>query len=381
MTATAEQGVEDLDRVVETIEQRVSDIRSERRLPDEVRAAVRSTGLNRIAIPTELGGDAGPPAAMAAIIERIATADGSAGWCAAIGAGSNVFAGYVPRDAAADIWRDVDADNAAMFAPVGRLEARGDALQLHGRWPFVSNCLHSTWIGLGTLVDPATAVAPPGPRLVFVPADRATVHDTWDTDGMRGTGSHDVSVDGAPVDLAHSCSFADAPWATGPLWRIPLFNVLVPPVAAVFVGIARGSLDAIYEMIADSGASPRGALIDDDVALADIAHAEAMLGGARAAFYSSMEELWSLASSGRAIGLPARARGLLAAQHAVDVAEVVATTARRLAGSAAAYREHPLSIATADIGTARQHVLFSHHLRPAIAKAMAGCDVSAPPFL
>lgn len=378
MSVTVKEPVEDLDAIVRG---RISDIRRERRLPDDVRNAVRGTGLNRMAIPVELGGDARPPAEMAAVIERIAAVDGSVAWCAAVGAGSNTFAGYVPRAAAAEIWCDVDAANASMFAPAGRVESDAGGLVVHGRWPFVSNCLHSTWIGLGALIDPAMGVAPGGPRLFFIPADQVTVHDTWDTDGMRGTGSHDVSVAGARVDLSHSCSFADTPWATGPLWRIPLFNILAPPLAAVVVGIARGSLAIIGEMIVGEHPSARVALVHDDVALADVAHAHATLDGARAALYSSMDELWSVASADGEITAPLRARCLLSAQHAVDVAEAVTSTARRLAGSSAAYRDHPLAIAMADVTAARQHILFSHHLRPTLAKVLAGRDASAPPFL
>lgn len=378
---TVQQPVGDLGRLEEAVRDRVPEIRSERRLPDDVRIAIRETGLNRMAVPVELGGDAAPPAEMAAIIERIAAADGSAAWCAAIGAGSNTFAGYVPRTAAAEIWSDVDAPNASMFAPTGHVEPDGAGLVLRGRWSFVSNCLHSTWIGVGAFTDPGMDITPPGPRIFFIPANQVTVHDTWDTDGLRGTGSHDVSLEGAPVELTRSCSFADTPWATGPLWRIPLFNVLAPPLAAVLVGIARGSLAVIDEMIIQGHASGRGALVDDDVALADVAHAHATLDGARAALYGSMDELWAVASADVEIPRALRARNLLAVQHAVDIAEAVTSTAHRLAGSAAAYRNHPLAIAMADLAAGRQHILFSHHSRPALAKAMAGCDASAPPFL
>jgi alkylation response protein AidB-like acyl-CoA dehydrogenase len=381
MEVTVQQPAGDLDHIDEIVRERVADIRSERRLPDAVLAAIRDTGLNRMTVPTELGGAARPPTEMAAIIERIAAADGSAGWCAAIGSGSNAFAGYVPRTAAAEIWSDVDSANASMFAPTGNVETDGDGLVLRGRWSFVSNCLHSTWIGVGAFTDPGMDVTPPGPRIFFVPANEVTVHDTWDTDGLRGTGSHDVSVDGAAVALSRSCSFADTPWATGPLWRIPLFNVLAPPLAAVLVGIARGALAVIDRMIVEGHASGRGALADDDVALADVAHAHATLDAARAALYGSMDELWAVASADVQIPRALRARNLLAVQHAVDVAEAVVSTAHRVAGSAAAYRNHPLAIATADVGAGRQHILFSHHSRPALAKAMAGCEASAPPFL
>jgi indole-3-acetate monooxygenase len=368
----------DLEHVVR---RRTDEIDRERRVPDDVLAALRATGLNRMAVPVELGGDAHPPARMAALVEEIAAVDGSVGWLAAVGAGSNLFAGYVPRSAASEIWGDVDAPNASMFGPMGRVEDVGGHLVLRGRWPFVSNCLHSSWIGLGALADPAVGSAPPGPRLFFVPADRVTVHDTWDVDGMRGTGSHDVSADAIPIDADRSCSFTDRPWPTGPLWQIPLFNVLAPPLAAVLLGIARGSLALISELVAGQHASARGALADDDVGMADLADAHAHLDGARGALHESMEELWALASDGAELPLRARARGLLTVQHAVDIAARTTSTAHRLAGSAAAYRTHPLARAVADIHTSRQHILFSHHLRPALARAIAGCEVSAPPFL
>jgi indole-3-acetate monooxygenase len=375
--ATVQTPLDELEKIVV---QQTGEIDRDRRLPDDVVAAVRGTGLNRMAIPTELGGGARPPADTAGITERIATANGSAGWCAAVGAGSNLFAGYVPRTTAEEIWRDVDAANASMFGPFGQVEARGDDLVLDGRWPFVSNCLHSTWIGLGALGGDG-GTGGPGPRLFFVPAEHVTVHDTWDVNGMRGTGSHDVSVAAERVDLQHSCTFADPPWATGPLWRIPLFNVLAPPLAAVLLGIAGGALTMVGEIVLQGQGSARGSLVDDDVALADLAAAHARLDGARAALYTSMEELWTLACDGAQLTLRARARSLLSVQHAADVAGDVTATAHRLAGSAAAYRTHPLATAVADVTTGRQHILFSNHIRPALARALAGCDVAAPPFL
>jgi alkylation response protein AidB-like acyl-CoA dehydrogenase len=373
--------VQSQDLVEDVLRRSVEAIDRDRRLPDEVLAALRRTGLNRMTVPVELGGDAASPSTMAEVIERVASVNGSAGWCAAIGVGSNVFAGYVPRAAAAEIWHDIDAPNASMFGPCGSVHGDGDDYTLEGRWPFVSNSLHSTWIGLGAFAAPAAGVAGGSPRLFFVPADQVTIHDTWDVEGMRGTGSHDVSVHALPIDPDRSCSLDGHPWADGPLWRIPLFNVLVPPLAAALVGIARGSLALLDQMVLHGHTSARGSLAADDVALADLAEAHADLDGARAALYESMEELWRLAFDGAEISLRTRARGLLAAQHAVDVAQATTATARRLAGSAAAYRSHPLAIAASDVNVGRQHIMFSHHIRPALARALAGCEVSAPPFL
>src|SRR5205823_9135427 len=140
-----------VDGVLDLIHAAADEIERSRRLPDAVVAALRDTGINRLLIPAALGGMEAPITDVMDIMERIAAVDGSAGWCAAIGAGSNVFAGYMPRAGAATVFADPDQGNATMFAPVGRVVNDHGRVALSGRWPFTSNCLHSAWIGLGAL--------------------------------------------------------------------------------------------------------------------------------------------------------------------------------------------------------------------------------------
>ena len=86
-----------IDAALPLIRQHVDDIRDRRRLPDDVVDALRDTGLNRMMLPRSLGGLETPTADAIAAFENIAAADGSTGWCAVIGAGSNIFAGYLQR--------------------------------------------------------------------------------------------------------------------------------------------------------------------------------------------------------------------------------------------------------------------------------------------
>jgi hypothetical protein len=44
----------------------------------------------------------------------------------------------------------------------------------------------------------------PEMRLVFVLADRGRIHDTWQVSGLRGTGSHDYSIENVDVSVAYS---------------------------------------------------------------------------------------------------------------------------------------------------------------------------------
>ena len=62
-------------------------------------------------LPRSLGGLETPTAAAIEVLERIAAVDGSTGWCAVIGAGSNIFAGYLPESGAREVFADPDASS------------------------------------------------------------------------------------------------------------------------------------------------------------------------------------------------------------------------------------------------------------------------------
>ena len=192
-----------VDRVVNLVHAAADEIERSRRLPDAVVAALRDTGINRLLMPTALGGMEAPITDVMDVMERIAAVDGSTGWCAAIGAGSNLFAGYMPATGAGTVFADPDQGNATMFAPVGRMVSDHGRATLSGRWPFTSNCLHSAWVGLGALFHEADGIDPI-PRIVFVPVADLTIEDTWDVVGLRGTGSHHVAAAEIPVDLDRS---------------------------------------------------------------------------------------------------------------------------------------------------------------------------------
>jgi len=143
MGATLLDGVNGLADVIAA---HASTMEQERRIADEVVAGIRATGLNRALMPAALGGDDVPLLDVVHAIERIAAIDGSTGWCAAVGMGSNVFSGYVAPEAAAEVWPDPDQGNASAFGPTGEVRPDGDGLTLSGRWAFSSNCLHSDHI-------------------------------------------------------------------------------------------------------------------------------------------------------------------------------------------------------------------------------------------
>jgi alkylation response protein AidB-like acyl-CoA dehydrogenase len=307
--------------------------------------------------------------------------DGSTGWCAAIGAGSNMFAGYLPKEAAAEVFADPDQGNAGMFAPMGQVRPDGDELRLTGRWPFCSNSLHSRWIGLGSFWFTDGEEPEPMPRLVLVPVEDVSIETTWDAPGLCGTGSHHASVDGVVVHREHSLTFADRPWAEGPLWTLPLFCVLGPVLGITALGIARGAVDEIAAKIGSGAGALRGALADDPVGLADFARADAALRAARSGIFQAAVRAWELAERGDRAPKLVQAQIAASMSHGSEVAVEVTSVMHRLGGGAAAYAGSSLGRRLRDVQTARQHVLFGHSHRPAFAKALAGDDTPYPPFL
>jgi alkylation response protein AidB-like acyl-CoA dehydrogenase len=362
------------------VRDRIQETDHEHRLPDDLVDALRRTGLNRVLLPTVMGGLQAPVVEVMDILERIATVDGSTAWCAMIGAGGNALAGYLPESGARKVFADPDQGSASMFAPAGRLTGGRGRLRLSGRWPFASNVLHSAWTALGALVDGPQGLDP-RVRIVFVETSALTVEKTWNTSGLRGTGSHHVAAAAVAVDDDHCCTFDDRPWPEGTLWRLPPHTVLIPLLAAVPLGIARGALDNIARQAAEGRTARRGQLGDDPISMDEFAVADTRLRAARAAVREAVGEAHLVAERHGQVDRPLRARLFLAALQASDVSVEATSTAHQLGGGAAAYRDSPLLRALDDVHAARQHLLFAHKHRAALGKALAGLEVHYPPFL
>jgi indole-3-acetate monooxygenase len=369
-----------VNEVLHSVHAAADEIERSRRLPEAVVAALHDTGINRLLIPAALGGLEAPISDVMDIMERIAAADGSAGWCAAIGAGSNVFAGYMPATGAGTVFADPDQGNATMFAPLGQVVNDKGRVTLSGRWPFTSNCLHSAWIGLGALFHEADGVDPE-PRIVFVPAADLTIEDTWDTAGLRGTGSHHVAAAEVPVDLDRCARFVDRPWPDGTLWRLPIYTTLMPTLVAVPLGIARGAVDEVSRQAREGRTARRGQLTDAPVSMAELAVAGTRLRAARAGLRDAVDEAHTHAEQGEPISRQLQARICLAGIHACDTSVEVTSTAHHLGGGAAAYRGSRLLRALNDVQAGRQHLLFSHHHLSELGKLVAGLDVPYPPYV
>jgi indole-3-acetate monooxygenase len=340
-------------------------IEKARRLPPAVVDVLVAAGVFKLCVPRVYGGAQASPATAVAVIEELAKLDGSVGWCAMIGVTSSFMSVYLDDAIAREVYTPPDAITSAVFAPMGRATREGDGYRVSGRWSFASGCEHSRWRMGGTIADGNVADV----RSVLFAADETTVHDTWDTSGLRGTGSHDISASEVVVPRERTFSLlTDKPRIDG--YELPFFGVLAAGVAAVGLGIARAAITSATALVQSK--SPPGSkktLAHREHVQEQIGRAEARTRAARGLLYEALDD--ALAE----ITLLTRARLRLAACHAATESAAVASAMYELGGGSAIYAKSPLQRQFRDAHVVTHHLMVSTTALTMASRVLLGVDV------
>src|SRR5262249_30257601 len=153
--------------------------------------------------------------------------------------------------------------------------------------------------------------------------------------------------------LVRSCRFGDDAWPAGALWRLPIYTLLIPMLASVPLGIARGAVDDVLALAREGRTARRGNLHQEPGGLAGLAEAGTDLPAIGALLHESLDEARSKVDGGDPVDRPLQARILLAGMHACDVAVRATSTAHALGGGAAVYDGSRLLRALLDVQTGR----------------------------
>jgi alkylation response protein AidB-like acyl-CoA dehydrogenase len=347
----------------ETLAPLADAIEKERGLPAEAVAALVGAGIFKLFVPQAYGGLEADLETALSVIEELARADGSAGWCAMVGSTSGLMSIFLQPDVAREIFGAPDAIACGVFAPMGRAVPADGGHRVSGRWPFASGCKHSTWRMGGALV-PGEAPLPggaPNVRSMLFRAEETRVVDTWDTSGLRGTGSHDFEATDVFVPASRSFStLTDRPRYAGILSALPFFGVLAASVAAVTLGIARGALDAFAALAtAKHSLGAKRSIAHRELVQLGVAQAEGNVRAARALLHETAREASASAARGEAPSLRDRALLRVAACHATTASAAAVDTVYEAAGASSIYTKSPLQRQFRDVHVATQHIMVS----------------------
>ncbi|WP_405584693.1 acyl-CoA dehydrogenase family protein [Streptomyces sp. NBC_01190] len=201
-----------IGRATRTVAAHAERSERERRLGAEVADVLTAAGFARHFVPSGWGGVDGGFAELTERTAEVAEGCASAAWCAALWAAHARFARYLPPAGQRDIWgASPDVRIAAAVAPpfgtaVPAAAGDGGGWRLSGEWGRASGVDLAAWV---LLTAREAHDSGRGPRVFAVPRSEVTVRDTWDSVGMRGTGSNTVLADDVLVPGHRSFLLAD----------------------------------------------------------------------------------------------------------------------------------------------------------------------------
>jgi len=357
--------------LAEQIRAASEEIERGRRLPPRLAAAMKDAGVFGMAMPRAWGGSEVDPLTQFRVIEALAMADGSVGWCAMIGCDGGYLTAFLDQDVARAMYPDLLVPTGAAASTTGQAVRVPGGYRVSGRFPFVSGCHHCELLWLGCTVHEngvprVDGNGVPETRQCFVRVSECEILDTWHTTGLRGTGSNDIVVRDKFVEEGRTFSFQEPTLIKrpGPLYAFPF--LFIAKGSAPALGIARHAIDAVIESAAAKPARryaigeriEAAKLLRDDVYVQEaVGRAETLLASARAYYFDVMGDLWVTLLNGRQPSERQLALFTSAYPHIVGVCVDVVQLVYKAAGGAAVYQKGPLDRCLRDVLTMNQHVI------------------------
>jgi alkylation response protein AidB-like acyl-CoA dehydrogenase len=340
------------------------EIERSRRIPGPLLAQLHRSRLLRMLLPRSAGGDQVEPGAYVAAVEEIARHDASVAWNVFVANSSALIAAFLDAAVARTIFADPSATVAWGPPNATRAAAVAGGYRLTGTWDFASGCRQAKWMGAHCHVVEAggalrlNAQGRPAIRSLLFPVEQATLHDTWNTIGLRGTGSDSYSVSDLFVPEAFSTTREEPELRQerGPLYAFTMQGLYAVGVASVALGIARAMLDNFVELACRK--APRGLqrLADNAVVQGDVARAEARIGAARAYLLETLASVYARADDVAPIDVGQRAKVRLACSNAIHGAIEVADYTYKAAGVDAIFPGTPFERRFRDMHTLSQQI-------------------------
>jgi alkylation response protein AidB-like acyl-CoA dehydrogenase len=357
---------EAIDRVIAVYEQDPDEGETARRMPQRVVDAIRTEGLLKLWTPGEYGGSEVDLPTFMEVAERLARADAATGWTCTILAAGTLMAAYLPSEGASRVFADgPNIGIPGAVAPRGRLMPVEGGYKVTGRWPLGSGSHYGDWIGCSGIVfdGEAPRMGPAGPdiRSIFVRPEDCELIDTWDSMGLRGTGSVDIVVNDVfvPEEMQFGL-FTTPPQVSGTVYKAGPLALFSLAVSALLPGIARHAIDSFVALAMEKTPTlSQTGLATRPTIHAAVAHAEAQVQSSRAYLYEVAREVMTSLGTEPVIPDDIEAKRRLACVNVAEACRSAVESMYALAGSTPVYRGHALERCLRDIQTACQHLIVS----------------------
>lgn len=317
-------------------------------------AMARDAGLLDAGVPAELGGGGADVRTLCEMLRELAHGCSSTALALSMHTHQVAFPAWrwhhqtETRDKTEPLLRRLVDEKLVLLSSGGGdwIGGSGKAEKVDGGYKITARKLFVSGAPAGDLLMTSAVTPEEGGTIIHfacpMSAPEVSILDTWHTLGMRGTGSHDVMIDG--FFLPDDKVAARRPQG---VWH-PIFfmlgNIAFPLIYAVYLGVAERARDIAVEIAAKR---PPSALLRDRAG-----RMETALTAARLAHEHMVATCERNAPSAETVGQAMTGRRLVE-ENAIRAVEL----ALELAGGVGFYRKAELERLFRDIQAARYHPL------------------------
>ncbi|WP_424893836.1 acyl-CoA dehydrogenase family protein [Acinetobacter courvalinii] len=319
---------------------------------------LKQIGVYRALVPKRFGGNEWSPKQFCELIEQLSKADGSVGWVASFGM-SPAYLGSLPEATLEQLYKDSpDIVFAGGIFPPQPAEITDAGVVVSGRWKFSSGCMGADIVGVG--ISPQKDNEAQGlPRMAVMPANKAQIDMTWDTVGLKGTGSHDLVVKDVLVAKEWTFVRGEPSKLPEPFFKYPSLSLATQVLTVVGIGVAAAALEEFQKLAPGKSSITGGAEIASrPVTQYEFAQAEAEFKAARVWFYDTMQIVWNEVVAGRTPSAEQISDMRLSCTHVARVCARVTRKIQMLAGMTAIYTHNPFSRFVNDTNVVTQHAFM-----------------------
>lgn len=362
-----------LQKLLAELPGRRAEITEGQQLPADIVQQLREIGIYRAMVARRFGGNECSPVDFLDVIERISAVDASTGWVASFGF-SSIYLSALPLSTLEVMYSDgPDVIFAGGIFPPQTARRVEGGLEVSGRWSWGSGCTGADLIGVGIKVEGNDAKGGLPLIAVMPAASVAFDRNNWNVNGMRGTGSHDMIVNGVVVPEEWTFVRGSQSSLETPLFRYPSMALAAQVLAVVGLGAARGALDYLVEIAGGRGSITGAPVIADrDFVQSGLAKAEANLRSARAYFYDSTRTAFDALETGNELSLNDKVMLRLSASHAARVSADVCSDVYRITGTTGIYSDNEIGRKMQDALVVPQHAFLSEGTYTSAGRCLLG---------
>lgn len=348
-------GEKAFDALLEDIRCRREEFEKQHYVSEDVVREFQKIGLYRAFVPKRFGGDEQTPLDFLLAIEAISQADGSAGWVASFGM-SPTYLGALPMETLEEVWQSPDDIFAGATFPVHPIKSMDGGFLVKGRWKWASGCMFADRVGVGIRLDTENAL----PSMAVMNASQAEIDkDSWNVQGMAGTGSYDLVVKGVVVPPSQVFVRGGPLTPEGIFFKYPTITLAAQVLAITSAGVARTALDIVIEGAAiRQSATGAPNISDRSYVQIQMAKADARLRASRLFFYDTIATAWAMLEREGELDRHSISMMRLSTTYLVRECAAVVRTAYHLSGMEAAYYDNHLSRCFRDVHMPTQHAFM-----------------------